>query len=233
VKLEGNRLTVILNQLPLQVVLQEIARQTGLRIVPRSPLEDRLSLSFANVPLEDGLRRLLGPHHAVFLYRPTGELQEVRVHAVSWQTEPPPATPSGPTETVPAEPLAGLPALTDLDPVRRLATASALAGTEDSEAALEAVLDLVIFSTQPDLRERALGVLTLFRNVPVAVIAEVARVDPEPSLRWSAAGLLGRLAEHDPAARTALREIADAELEEAVWTEVQTLLNRVEGAFED
>ncbi len=233
VKVEGDRLTVILSRFPLEVALQEIARETGVRIVPRVTLENRLSLTFADLPVEDGLRRLLGPHHAVFLYGPAGELEEVWVHGVPRPTEPPPAMPSMPTETVPEETTADPPTLTDREPARWLAAASALAGTEEDEVALRVVLDLVTSSTQPELRERALGVLALFRNVPGDSIAEVVRRDPEPAIRWRAAELLGRLAEHDPAARMALRDVVGVVQEERLREEVEAVLDRLEGSSDE
>jgi hypothetical protein len=232
VTIEGDRLTVILTQFPLQAALQEIARQTGLRIVSHSPLDDRLSLTLADLPLEDGLRRLLGPHHAVFLHGPAGKLEEIRVHAVSPSTEPP-AIPALSTETMAEEPAAAPPTLTDREPAPRLAAAAALAGTGEHEAALRVVLHVATSSAQAELRERALDLLALFGNVPTDSVADVVRFDPEPALRWQAAELLGRLAKHDPAARRALRELAGEAFDEALRKEVEAMLGRLGGSTDN
>ena len=83
VKVEGNSLTVRLNQVPLREALRDIARQTGLRIIVNSARDDRLSLAFAKLPVEEGLRQLIGRDNFIFLYTPARELKEVRVYASS------------------------------------------------------------------------------------------------------------------------------------------------------
>lgn len=229
VEVEGTRLTVTLDQVPLQEALREIARQTGLRILVNSALDDRLSLAFDNLSVEEGLRRLIRGHSVLFLYTPAGELREVWVYA-SQPADLLPSMPSPAAVTAPEEAPAFPPTLTDPEPAQRLAAALALTGTEEAEAALGVVLDLLTPHTDPEIRERALGILTFFKDMPVDHIAQVALLDPEPSLRLEAVQLLGQQAEHDPAAHTALRQVAKAALDETVREHAQALLHGLEGS---
>src|SRR5439155_15904277 len=58
IHLHDGRLSVRLDQAPWAVVLQELERCTGARIMVASPLSGTLTLEFAALPLEQGLRRL-------------------------------------------------------------------------------------------------------------------------------------------------------------------------------
>ncbi len=68
IELRGGHLTVQLQQAPWAVVLPELERQTGVRIVPRGPLTGTLTQSLDAVPLEEGLRRLFREVNTIFLY---------------------------------------------------------------------------------------------------------------------------------------------------------------------
>jgi HEAT repeats len=282
VKVEGNRLTVTLDEIPLREALRDIAKQTGFRIVERSPLDDRLSLAFANLPLEVGLRRLLGRHDVVFVYGPAGGLEEVRVYASSrpapFPSRPSPVAVIGPGEAqtfppmliepdpaqrlaaalalvgtteaakalgvvrdlltphyepeVRARALAALtlfePMLGDPEPAQRLAAAHALAGTHAAARALDVVLDLLAPHYEPEVRVMALGALSFFDAVPMAHVTELALFDQDRSFRLEAVELLNQLAEHNPTARHALRQVADGTLDEAVREQATALLNSLE-----
>jgi hypothetical protein len=222
VKVEGNSLTVRLNQVPLREALQDIARQTGLRIIVNSARDDRLSLAFAKLPVEEGLRQLIGRDNFIFLYTPTRELKEVRVYASSQLAEPPPSLPPPLAVTAPQEAGVHQSMRSDPEPATRLASAIMLAGTNEAEKGLGIVLELLLRrETEPEIRKSALGALTLFGDVPVDQVTQVAIFDPEPTLRSAAMELLSQQVVHDPIAHAMLRQVAEGALDETVREEAQ------------
>jgi HEAT repeat protein len=71
----GDRLTVQLDGVPLREVLAELARQATLHLtIDEAAGNERVSASFHDVPLVDGIDRLLGPHAYALLYAPTSPL---------------------------------------------------------------------------------------------------------------------------------------------------------------
>jgi hypothetical protein len=71
----GDRLTVQLDLVPLREVLAELARQAKLHLtIDESAGNEPVSASFHDVPLVDGIDRLLGPHAYALLYAPTSPL---------------------------------------------------------------------------------------------------------------------------------------------------------------
>jgi len=231
VRVEGDRLTVKLIQVPLRDVLLAIAQQSGLRIFLDPALDDRLSLAFSNLPLEVGLRRLLGDRSALFLYTSPGEegglkLEEVRVYA-SRQAELLQPEPSSVGGDDVAQSLREM--LTDPEPAQRIAAALALAEGKQAGVALGVLLDLLNTQKEPSIREEVLAVLQVFDTVPVEPIAKVALSDKRPSLRLQALTLLGRTAEADPRAKGILRQAARGDRDETVREVAQALLDSLEG----
>jgi hypothetical protein len=65
----GDRLTVKLDRIPLGRVLPELARQAGIRVeFPRSMRNDPIAESFENLPIEQGIARLLGGRSFAIFY---------------------------------------------------------------------------------------------------------------------------------------------------------------------
>jgi type II secretory pathway component GspD/PulD (secretin) len=56
---ERGRLTVALREAPIKAVLEEIGHRTGIEIVFLDSIRQNISLEFENLPLEEGVRRLL------------------------------------------------------------------------------------------------------------------------------------------------------------------------------
>lgn len=59
IKYANNRLTVRVKDIPLAALLQEIARQSGLTLVCKELLDERISIRFQNLPFDEGLRKIL------------------------------------------------------------------------------------------------------------------------------------------------------------------------------
>jgi hypothetical protein len=231
VEVKGDRLSVALDQAPLSQTLQAIAARAGFRVVTSWALDERLSLAFAHLPLDAGLKRLLGRHSAVFVYQPTGVLEEIRVYPdVASQfarSEPldsdPDPVPIASREKILQRP----PDLGDPDPSQRLA-AAAHVKAGDSRKAIAVLLDLLAPEMEPGIREKALGTLKFFDAVPVDPIAEIAMFDPRRSLSLEALEVLGRQIDN-PTAQNALRRVAELAIDAKVREEARALLGSLEG----
>jgi len=79
VRYEGDRLTVRLKGVPLDQVLDDLARQAGAEI--RGTVKDprEVSVEFDAVPLPDALARLLGDQNFALVYGEGGQLRAVRL----------------------------------------------------------------------------------------------------------------------------------------------------------
>ncbi|HEY7677819.1 MAG TPA: hypothetical protein VIG69_12145, partial [Candidatus Methylomirabilis sp.] len=113
----GDRLTVQLGGVPLPLVLQQLARQAGLRVAGSDAAGGVLvSDSFRDLPLAEGLQRLLGgqPHVLVSARAPAAPGAPARwriSEVILFAKAPPPAEPAG-------DP--GIPALEAPDPQVRI-----------------------------------------------------------------------------------------------------------------
>ena len=68
IRVEDGRLTVKLKDIPLEKVLMGIADQTGIQIICYGPLEGLVSADFADLPVDEGLRRLIRDLDHIFIY---------------------------------------------------------------------------------------------------------------------------------------------------------------------
>src|SRR5262245_3984948 len=85
VTVKNARLSVTARGASLKTILEMIGRAGGITVVVDPSVEhelgeDRTMLVLAEVPLEEGLRRLVRPRNVVFVYSPMG-LAEVKVYA--------------------------------------------------------------------------------------------------------------------------------------------------------
>jgi len=96
VEVRGTRLTVRAAGVALDTLLQDIALRAGVAIDLPPGLTEPTTVSLSGVPLDVGLRRLLGRTGFVMLYGPSGTVVRVVV-------PPPPARPA-PGERPPAAP---------------------------------------------------------------------------------------------------------------------------------
>ena len=72
VRFENRLLTVRAESLPLTVVLREIERLTGVEFEVDGSITSTVSANFADVPLEEGVTRLVRSHGVVMIYAGTG-----------------------------------------------------------------------------------------------------------------------------------------------------------------
>lgn len=89
VSVQDDRLSVKVDQVPLWVVLAELGRQTGIKVdIEGSVSREQISVEFKDLPLEDGIRRILQSKNYALTYAKattsgdhfaTSKLIEIRV----------------------------------------------------------------------------------------------------------------------------------------------------------
>ncbi|OGW17570.1 MAG: hypothetical protein A3G93_01345 [Nitrospinae bacterium RIFCSPLOWO2_12_FULL_45_22] len=186
IKIQNDLLTVRLKDTPLQKVLKEIARQSGLKILLYIPIEDKVSLEFYALPLERGLHRILCDKNHIFLYFKTKSepgkfspirLREVRVYPNGYWI-------AGNEHEGEKEQLHQLKRrlLEDPDANVRESAAEALGKSGDPRAMdllLQALMD-----ENPNIRIRALFALSeLVGPIPLEPIKDIALHDGEPEVK--------------------------------------------------
>ena len=68
IDMSAGRISVKLDNVPLAKLLAVIAERTGARIVVHGTAEENLSIEFHDLPLEEGLRRIVRGKNAAFFY---------------------------------------------------------------------------------------------------------------------------------------------------------------------
>jgi len=201
VEWKAQRLSVSAERAPLAQVLQEVARQTGIEVDGLQGLQQRVSVRFANLPLRDGLAKLLAhqdyamlgdpssaqggePVTLVILGRPASSAvaEEQRTETDGARTVDQVAL-SGAAPTAPeSAPLA------EQDPAERAAAVYALANEGDLDAVRKALLD-------PDPGVQAIALQALAERDPreAARMAVDASRSDDLSRRLTGLFALGQL----------------------------------------
>jgi len=229
VALSDGRLSVDAAEVPLQSVLDRIGELSGARVRfgdgDASNAREPITIAFAGLPLEDGLRRLLKGKDFVLAYA-RSRLEEARVYSTA------PAASAGAAVHAPAAPDADVArlrgeALTNPDPQARLRALEGLAANADQRAALDAVVDVLEREANPGLLERALDIVRGESSVPLGPIVKLAIGNPAPAVRTKALGCLGEQVSRDPRARQTLEAAAAADPAPGVRTAARTLLQQL------
>src|SRR5262245_42251578 len=76
---QADTLTLRVEHIPLQQLLEELSRQTGAEIVGTAPSDRVISAEFSALPLPIALSRVLAPVSFALRYRSTGELQSIHI----------------------------------------------------------------------------------------------------------------------------------------------------------
>ena len=207
VELSNGLLSLDAEDVPLQAILDEIGRVSGVPIhvsdADASPGDTLTTLLLERVRVDEAVRRLLMGRSFVLVYA-TGALREARVYEA-----PPSASARTPEpEGADVARLRGA-ALADPDPRERARALEDLAANLDQRAALDAVVEVLGRESNPGLLERALDIVGSERALPLEPVLRLAS-NPEPRVRIKALTRLSEQAARDVRARQAL-EVAAAD----------------------
>ncbi|MGB4780515.1 HEAT repeat domain-containing protein [Candidatus Methylomirabilis sp.] len=226
VKVDRDRLTVRFQRVPLEAALKAIARKSGTALILEAPLEDVVTITFDNLPLDEGLRRLLGNRsyglfydegrsgHGAVLKRVmvlTKEHGEGRMRADreeefhQWRQV----------------------ALEDSDPARRKEAVEILAGEELGQS-LDIFIKVMKQDGDGDVREAALDAVEGLDTILFEPLFEVALQAREPSSRRRVLKLLSERGKDDPRIQDVLLRAATADADEEVRTTALGLLESFE-----
>ncbi len=215
---QNGRLSVRIQNRPLDRVLDEISREGRVAIVPAEGVGGRLvSVEFSDLPIDEGLRRILNREDA-FLYYRAGAMRAIWVYepdegrglqpippelwASTFEFEEGLSDPSAEVrarsvrtlverkgETVLDQVLTAL--RDDADSVR----AAALFGASNADVEIppDILSELAIYDPSVDVRFLAFEALSLAHEPNLEAIAEAALSDRSPHLRSKAREVLGRV----------------------------------------
>jgi HEAT repeat protein/PBS lyase HEAT-like repeat-containing protein len=177
VRYDDGHLSVHAERVPLDRVLQEVARQARLELAGVSSLEQDVSVTFADLPLLDGVRRLLRPvNYLLRLERsPQGAIERIEVLLSGQRLTPSP-------DRVPAQPGT---ARARRAAVERLGAR----GDEDAVPHILAALDDV----SPEVRHAALVSLSQYGARALEPLHRVLRREPDHAVRLVALQVLAQV----------------------------------------
>jgi hypothetical protein len=233
--LQEGRLSVSAVNAPLDQILAEISRLSGIRISVDGQVApgETITVAFDALPLDEGLGRLLRGKNYVLVYSPSG-LAEMGVYAEGSADSRPvaaavprPSTrararargdrPQKAPETAPAElARAQAEALEHRDPRKRIAALDKLALARDRALGLETGLKVLASEGEPKVLEAAMDLLIRIRE-PVALdpILKMA-AHPDPALRRRALVLLDKNGKGDPRVTDALTTLAGNDQDQTI-----------------
>ncbi len=208
VLINNGALSIDVNEMPLNTVLEEVGRQANIIFVlPDSADMPLISCQFQNLSREDGIRQLLKGYNYVMEYdrsvrgnnqalTPAIKVRILESRVLDKQE----ILASSRTRTeAPARSAAGT-----NDPAARAKTLRNLADQGDQQQLLRALNDAVRDQNQM-IREVALELMqNLGQNAPANLMTELALKDPNPGLRSKALQLLANT--HRSVAQTTLQQ---------------------------
>ncbi|HEX9871604.1 MAG TPA: HEAT repeat domain-containing protein [Candidatus Tectomicrobia bacterium] len=194
------RLSVHAEHIPLSRLLEEVARQTGLEVRGRPSLQPDMSVQFAELPLLDGLRRLLAhvDHLLLIEYSPQGRIERMQAEVFGGEipssSRPLAAqatTPwrEGSTLEVPGQ------AITDADPRVRRWRVEQLGARGDAQAL--APLLAALGDADPGVRQGAVASLTQYGERGLEAVQALLPYEPDHAVRLVALQVMGQVGKAD------------------------------------
>jgi hypothetical protein len=224
VKVDGERLTVRLEAIPLQAALKAIERESGVALALLEPLTEEVTIAFDDLSLEQGLRRLLGNRSYILFYAAAGPGQPAALRQVKVL----PKGREGVRAEGPSEQPRVMPSrqagLGDPDPERRMEAVMALAVGEELGQSQDLLIEVLKQDKDNDVREAALNALESFDPIPLEPFFAAALQDKSPSIRMRALALLGEQGAGDPRVKAALQRAATSDPDREVMELASSLL---------
>jgi HEAT repeat protein len=224
VKVDGERLTVRLQGIPLHAALKAIERESGVALALLTPLTEEITIAFENLPLEQGLRRLLGNHSYILFYAATGPGQPAALRQVKVLPKGREVVRAGDHREQPRVMPSRPPGLGDPDPEKRTEAVMALAAGEEPGKSLDLLIEILRQDKDNDVREAALHALGSLDPIPLEPLLAVAFQDKSPSIRVRALTLLGEQGAGDPRVKAALQRAATSDPDREVMELASSLL---------
>ena len=211
IKFSSGQLSVKLKNSPLEKVLKEIMEQSGARIWLNDAIDTTVTTEFQNVPVREGVRRILKDKNYAFLYAPN-EIKEGKLSIISaskskeiftkTKEAPPkkhPQKPVQPTakkskakkEKPPFEALVK-DALENEDAGKREDAIVALGESKDKKA-IETIAKALVNDPSEDVRLSSIDALLEIGDKSVAEPLSQALKDRDPWVRESAVEALGEV----------------------------------------
>jgi hypothetical protein len=185
VEWQERRLSVTADQVPLAQVLHEVAGRTGVEIRGLEALQEKVSVRLANLPLREGLQKLLTQVNYFLLEKPApqGGTQPTLVLISGWQAPLLAETIANEEGTKPEGE-----SMAEEDPEERLAALSTFAEQGNEEALRKAASD-------PDQAVSAMAFELLAQQNPVAAttLATAASRSPDLTQRLTGLQVLGQI----------------------------------------
>ncbi len=199
-------LTVMARDVALGELLDEIARHSGLTVVRHVALNQRVTLQFHRLPLEEGLRRILRHRSFVLEYaEPTANTRSSAVARPKTLSILPQGSERYSTQEIVVSPMRG--GSSEKDGAARVLELQVSLASGDGEAREEAALalgrggrtsavaplSLALADANRDVRRAAVRSLAEVGGVRAAEALHIALVDPDPRVRESAVDALGEI----------------------------------------
>lgn len=242
VQMEGDRLSVSAQGVPVKDIVAEIGRATNIKISGEARLDPEVinhaqTVGFRDLSVEEAFRRLLPDHNFVVVHSSDGI--EIEIHAPGQAAPPapqgtrsvgqaapsaPPAAPSAPIAKADPATLRDT-ALSDPDPGKRAQALSLLSQTPDKGIAGETALSVLDRDREPAVLRTALDALR--GQAPVRLdplIRFAGNSDQVPELRVRAIELLRDKALGDGQVQALLRVAAAQDRSEAVQAVARRIL---------
>lgn len=155
VQLKGDRLTVRVSGTPLSVVLQEVVAPSNGEIRGSVKEPRDVTVDFENVPLRDGLTRLLGDQNFVITYRQNGTLRALTLLGGPQEPVAPTAVMKATAHGTPQAPVQTAAELLERNvPVPAGSRLAQFVGQQS--ASLQQLLDITLRQEDRGLRQEAL-----------------------------------------------------------------------------
>ena len=199
-------LTVKVKYVPLKEVIQEISRQSGLSVVGSGSLDEKITIEFHNLPLDEGMRLILCHHSFALAYAqqtPEGSKSAVPRPQTLWIFSK--AEKGYPIKTTVVDGNTRRGALKDVPP--GIPSLQVALMSEDSSAREDAVdalgesgrpeaiefLSLALEDEDEDVREAAIDALANIGGNEAAQALAIALQDEDSSIREEAVEALGEI----------------------------------------
>jgi len=251
VQMEGDRLSVSAEEVPLKDIVAEIGRATSIKISGEARLDPQVvnqaqTVGFHQLKVEEAFRRLLPDYNFVVVHSSDGI--EIDIHAPGQRSQPAPqgtrtvgqaapsapqaapsapqAAPSGPTDVRGDPTILRDTALSDPDPRKRAQAMSQLSRIPEKEIAGETALSVLDRDREPVVLRSALDALGAQTPVPIDPLIRFAGNNGQvPELRVRAIELLRDNALGNGQVQALLRVAAARDRSEAVQAAAKRILD--------